>query len=82
MVREDGFEVRRLKLEAGECYFVSTYETNRVSSAQREEFDPADAAAGAQFILRGGVFAEMTNPVTGVCALEADGKFDIAVAQA
>jgi IMP cyclohydrolase len=82
VVREDGFEVRRLKLEPGECYFVSTYETNRVSSAQREEFNPADAAAGAEFILRGGVFAEMTNPVTGVCAMEADGKFDIAVAQA
>jgi len=82
VVREDGFEVRRLKLEPGDCYFVSTYKTNHVSWAQREEFDPRDAQAGAQFILRGGVFAEMTDPVTGVCALEADGKFEIAVAQA
>ena len=82
VVREDGFEVRRLRLEPGDCYFVATYQTNHVSWAQREEFDAADAAAGAQFILRGGVFAEMTNPVTGVCALEADGKFDIATVQA
>ena len=82
VVREDGIEVQRLRLEPGECFFVSTYETNHVSRAQREAFDPADAREGAQFILRGGVFADMTNPVTGVCALEKDGKFDIAVAQA
>ena len=82
VVREDGLDVCRLKLEPGECFFVSTYETNRVSRAQRGEFDAADARAGAEFILRGGVFAEMTNAVTGVCAIEKDGRFEIAVAQA
>ncbi|MGO8704350.1 MAG: IMP cyclohydrolase [Candidatus Brocadiia bacterium] len=82
VVREDGLDVCRLKLEPGECFFVATYETNRVSRAQRGEFDAADARAGAEFILRGGVFAEMTNAVTGVCAIEKDGRFEIAVAQA
>ena len=82
VVREDGLDVCRLKLEPGECFFVSTYETNHVSRAQRGEFDAADARAGAEFILRGGVFAEMTNAVTGVCAIEKDGRFEIAVAQA
>jgi len=82
VVREDGLDVCRLKLEPGECFFVSTYETNRVSRAQRGEFDAADAREGAEFILRGGVFAEMTNAVTGVCAIEKDGRFEIAVAQA
>jgi len=82
VVREDGLDVRRLKLEPGECFFVSTYETNHVSRAQRGEFDAADAREGAEFILRGGVFAEMTNAVTGVCAVEKDGRFEIAVAQA
>ena len=82
VVREDGLDVCRLKLEPGECFFVSTYETNRVSRAQRGEFDAADAREGAEFIFRGGVFAEMTNAVTGVCAIEKDGRFEIAVAQA
>ncbi len=82
VVREDGLDVCRLKLEPGECFFVSTYETNRVSRAQRGEFDAADAREGAEFILRGGVFAEMTHAVTGVCAIEKDGRFEIAVAQA
>jgi IMP cyclohydrolase len=82
VVREDGLDVCRLKLEPGECFFVSTYETNHVSRAQRGEFDAADAREGAEFILRGGVFAEMTNAVTGVCAIEKDGRFEIAVAQA
>jgi IMP cyclohydrolase len=82
VVREDGLDVCRLKLEPGECFFVSTYETNRVSRAQRGAFDAADAREGAEFILRGGVFAEMTNAVTGVCAIEKNGEFEIAVAQA
>ena len=82
VVREDGLDVCRLKLEPGECFFVSTYETNHVSRTQRGAFDAADAREGAEFILRGGVFAEMTNAVTGVCAFEKDGRFEIAVAQA
>jgi IMP cyclohydrolase len=82
VVREDGLDVCRLKLEPGECFFVSTYETNHVSRAQRGAFDAADAREGAEFILRGGVFAEMTHAVTGVCAIEKDGRFEIAVAQA
>jgi len=82
VVREDGLDVCRLTLEPGECFFVSTYETNRVSRAQRGAFDAADAREGAEFILHGGVFAEMTHAVTGVCAIEKDGRFEIAVAQA
>ena len=81
VVREDGLDVCRIKLDPGECFFVSTYETNRVSRAQRDAFDAADAREGAEFILRGGVFAEMSNAVTGVCAIEKDGRFEIAMAQ-
>lgn len=82
VVREDGIEVERFKLAAGECFFVSTYETNRVSTAQRGEFDAPDARGGAQFILGQGVFAEMTNAVTSVCAFETADGFELAVAQA
>jgi IMP cyclohydrolase len=81
VVRDDGLDVCRLKLEPGECFFVSTYETNHVSRAQRGAFDAADAREGAGFILRGGVFAEMSNAVTGVCAMEKDGRFEVAMAQ-
>jgi IMP cyclohydrolase len=82
VIRDDGLDVCRLTLEPGECFFVSTYETNRVSRSQRGAFDAADAREGAEFILRGGVFAEMTHAVTGVCAIEKDGQFEIAAAQA
>jgi IMP cyclohydrolase len=82
VVREDGLEVRRMKIEKGECYFVSTYETNQVSGAQRGEFDAATAQQGAEFILSKGVFADMTNAVTGVCALEKGEGFEIAFAMA
>ncbi len=82
VVREDGLEVRRMKLEKGECYFVSTYETHHVSDAQRGEFDASSARQGAEFILSKGVFADMTNAVTGVCALEQKDGFEIAVAMA
>lgn len=82
IVREDGLEVGRFKLERKECFFVSTYETNRVTRAQRGEFAAASAREGAEFILGKGVFADMTNAVTAVCALEQGDGFDIAVAQA
>lgn len=82
VVRDNGVEVCRLVLEEGECRFVSTYETNRILPSQRGDFDIATAAEGAAFILSQGVFAEMTNAVTGVCALETDDGFEMAVAQA
>jgi IMP cyclohydrolase len=81
VVREDGLDVCRIKLKPGECFFVATYEANRVSQAQRDAFDAADAREGAKFILRGGVFAEMSHAVTGVCAIEKEGRFEIAVSQ-
>jgi IMP cyclohydrolase len=82
IVREDGLEVRRLKLAAGECYFVATYETNHVTDTQRGDFDAASAQEGALFILGKGVFADKTNAVTSVCALETADGFELAVAQA
>jgi IMP cyclohydrolase len=82
IVREDGLEVRRFNLERGECFFVSTYETNHVSAAQRGEFKAGSAGEGADFILGKGMFADMTNAVTGVCAIEKGDGFEVAVAQA
>jgi len=80
VVRCDGIEVVEIPLEPGECYYVATYETSRVLPGQRGEFDAASAQDGADFILGKGVFAEMTNPVAGVCALFGPGGVEIGVA--
>ena len=82
VVREDGLEVCRLSLRPGECYYVSTYETNRILPTQRGDFDAASAHDGADFILGKGVFGEMTNPVASVCAIETESGFEIAAARA
>ena len=79
VVREDGIEVRRIPLERGQCFFVATYETNVVSLSQRSEFDACTAREGAELIMGKAAFAEMTHPVTGVCALESERGFEIAV---
>lgn len=82
VVREDGLEVRRLPLKPGECFYVCTYEKHHVTETQQGVFKAATAAGGAEFVLRGGVFAEMTQPVTGVCALETQDGYEIAATQA
>ena len=49
---------------------------------ETKKYTGAKVTVKVTHILRGGVFAEMTNPVTGVCAMETDGKFEIATTQA
>jgi len=80
VIRQDGLEVRRMPLAQGECAFVSTYETNVLSPAQRCEFPVASAGEGAEFIMGGGAFGGMTHPVTAACALETGEGFEVAVA--
>lgn len=82
VVREDGIEVVRLTLRPGECAYVATYEKSRVLPEQQGEFNAATAKEGAEFILGKGLFAEMTNPVTAVCALQGPEGVEIAAAQA
>jgi len=78
IARHDALVVKELELKPGEAFWVATYETNDVTTEQRTEFDAADAVAGAQFAVDGGKFAEMTNAVTSVCAMEVDGEFQLA----
>jgi len=78
IARHDALIVKELTIRPGEAFWVSTYETNEVTDAQRTDFDAADAAAGAKFAVSGGRFAEMTNAVTAVCALETAGRFELA----
>jgi IMP cyclohydrolase len=78
IVCHDGLMVCELPLAPGEAYYVATYEKNVVSPDQRSAFDAPDAAAGAQFMVTGGAFADMTNAVTSVCALDTGGRFELA----
>ena len=70
IARHDAILVKELAVEPGQAFWVSTYETNEVTVEQVSPFDAADAAAGAQFAVTGGKFAEMTNAVTSVCAMK------------
>ena len=49
-----------------------------MTADQRSPFDADTPEAGAQFAVTGGKFAEMTKAVTSVCAMETDGRFELA----
>ena len=77
IIRIDGIEIEVFNLKPGEYRFVSTYETNKIST----EFsgtgltvqDPKEAA---QFIINGGKFIEFEKPVSSVAAIEVDTGFE------
>lgn len=69
IVRDDGLEVRRIPLEAGKCWYVATYEENRISAHHSDAFDASTADEACAYILGGGRFAKRLNPVTGVAAM-------------
>jgi IMP cyclohydrolase len=81
-VREDGLEVRRMPLEPGRYFYVATYEENRPLDTYSGEFTADSAETGCEFMLGGGIFAERTNPVTGVAAMAKDRGFQLAVLDA
>jgi IMP cyclohydrolase len=79
IVRKDALIVREFALNPGECYFVSTYETNEPGAAQREgNFTAGNAEACCDFILGGGIFADFERPVSAVCAVAEDGAWKVA----
>lgn len=80
VVRKDGLNVRELRISPGEVFYIATYERNDVREEQRESFDAASAQEGAEFVLKKGVFAQFTNPVSSACALQTENGFEIAVA--
>ena len=78
IARHDALLVREFPVAPGEAYWVATYETNDLTAEQRSPFDADTAEAGAQFAVTGGKFADMTNAVTSVCAMEIKGRFELA----
>ncbi|MBI1317956.1 MAG: IMP cyclohydrolase [Candidatus Hydrogenedens sp.] len=77
VVRADGLEVRKLALAPGSYCYVATYEENSISPSQGGACDFEGAEAATAFMLGGGIFAERTNPVTGVAAVATDAGFDL-----
>jgi IMP cyclohydrolase len=74
VVRDTGLEVREMPLEAGQFFYVATYEENNLDIAQGGEYTASTAEEACEFILSKGVFADRTNPVTAVAAVNtADG---------
>jgi len=80
IVRNDGLNVRQVPLEPGNAFYVSTYEKNDVVLDNTESFEVSGADAACEYIMSYGVFGEMTNPVSAVCAFEKEGGFEIAAA--
>ncbi len=82
IVRHDGLEVRQMPLEAGRFFYVATYEENTVSDKLTGTYEAKNATEACEFILGKGVFADRTNPVTGVAAMANEDGFDLATKDA
>jgi IMP cyclohydrolase len=71
IVRDDGIEV--IKVNPGECYYVSTYEHN---SPRKVEYEATNSQEATDYIYGKGIFEEFTHPVTSCAAFGKD-KWDI-----
>jgi IMP cyclohydrolase len=82
VVRDDGLNVRRYALEAGQHAYVTTYEENDLSPSQSGDYDAGTADEACTFVLEKGIFAERTNPVTAVAAVWDGSAFSLAARDA
>lgn len=76
-VRHDGLEVRKMPMKPGTFYYVATYEENTIRTEQGGAYSPNRVEECCNFILGESVFAERTNPVAAVAALESSTGFDL-----
>ncbi len=77
IVRADGLEVRKVALQPGHYAYVATYEENKLTPAQAG-FTPTDADQACDFMIKGGIFSERTNPVAAVAAIATATGFRLA----
>ena len=81
IVRHDAMVVRAVPLSEGRAVWLSTYEGDDIDASDRSQnvgFDAGDATEAARFIVSGGEFAELTNPVTSAAALATSRGFELA----
>lgn len=84
IVRHDALIVRAVPLVAGRAIWLSTYEGNEIhgpGGPQELDFEAANAAEAARFVVSGGDFAKLTNPVTSAAALATPRGFELATYQ-
>ena len=77
IVRHDALVVKEVALEAGRARYLATYEADDVRDALVSDFDADTAAAAAAFVVSGGAFAGLEQPVTSAAALATDTGFDL-----
>jgi IMP cyclohydrolase len=82
IVRHDALVVKEVGLQAGRAIWIATYEANDVRESQTSDFDAADAAGAARFVIDGGEFANLTNPVTAAACLATSRGFELATSLA
>jgi len=79
VVRSDGIEIRRMDLKPGRFFYVATYIENYISTCHSGVFPAKTVDEACDFILKGGLFADRTHPVTSVCAMASEDGFEIAI---
>ena len=79
-IRHDALHVSSFELKDGEAFYVATYEHDTPGGCYADKaFDAKTAAECCDFIVGGGVFAELENPVTSTAAVANGEGFDIDV---
>lgn len=80
IVRHDALLVREFALEPGKAFYLCTYERNSPSQHNIDNaFDAASPAEACSHVIRGGVFAELENPVTAAAVMARNGAFELGV---
>ncbi len=83
IVTHHSLHVAHFDLQPGQAFYVTTYEKILPCQDQIDgTFDVANADDACQYIIGQGVFADFERPVTAACAVEEDGGFEIAIADA
>ncbi|UDQ99111.1 IMP cyclohydrolase [Lentisphaerota bacterium WC36G] len=78
-IRHDAVHVTSFTLEAGQAFYVATYEHNTPSCHYMDKgFTALTAAEGCDYVVEGGVFAELKNPVTSTAVVASEAGFEIA----
>ena len=80
IVRHNGLQVESVSLKAGSAIYVATYEADAIGPTQVSEFDATSAEEAAQFVINGGAFVNLDNPVTSAAALARPEGFELGTA--
>jgi len=78
IVRADGLHVRSFALENGKAFYFATYEVNDPREEYGSAFRATSARDAAEWVVRGGAFADLEKPVCAAAAVETDEGFDLA----